>query len=275
MVHTQPAQVTVPDWLQDPIAELVTFLPRLVGALVILAIGWIIGRLAGRVVMRIADGIELDRMVLETPLGRILGGTEQAVSRTFGKLAKWFVYALAILAAANALAIALLSEWISTAVSYLPAFVAGLLVIVFGFIVADFVGDMIERTRAATQTAYTSWFADGARVFLYFTAIVIGLGTMGIDVGILLVFARALAWGLAAAVAIGAGVAFGWGGKDYVAENIDSWMRRTNSMAPSDESSNQRRAGESGAGTGSGSSPRSDREHGSEPGPGPGADLDD
>ncbi|MFC7214673.1 hypothetical protein ACFQO4_11370 [Saliphagus sp. GCM10025334] len=268
MVHTQPAQVTVPDWLQDPIAELVTFLPRLVGALVILFIGWIIGRLAGRVVMRIADGIELDRMVLETPLGRILGGTEQAVSRTFGKLAKWFVYALAILAAANALAIALLSEWISTAVSYLPAFVAGLLVIVFGFIVADFVGDMIERTRAATQTVYTSWFADGARVFLYFTAIVIGLGTMGIDVGILLVFARALAWGLAAAVAIGAGVAFGWGGKDYVAENIDGWMRRTNSMTPSGEESDQRRS-ESGAGTGSGSRARSDRE------PGPGADSDD
>ncbi len=269
MVRLQPAQqVQVPEWLQDPVAELVTFLPRLIGAVVILLIGWIVGRLAAGVVRRIADGVELDRMVLETPLGRMLGGTERAVSGAFGKLAKWFVYALAILAAANALAIPTLSEWISTAVSYLPAFVAGLLVIVLGFVVADFIGDVIERTRAATETAYTNWFANGARVFLYFTAIVIGLDTMGIDVGILYVFARALAWGLAAAIAIGAGVAFGWGGKDYVADNIDRWMGRTSSVTPSESSPRSESP------TGS-ESPGRDREPGSEPGPGPGPGAED
>ncbi|MCU4752773.1 hypothetical protein OB919_12435 [Halobacteria archaeon AArc-curdl1] len=272
MVQTQPIQ-TVPEWLQDPVANLAAFLPRLVGALAILLVGWVVGRLAGRVVMRIADGIELDRMVLETPLGRILGGTERAVSRTFGKLAKWFVYGLAILAAANTLAIALLSQWVSTAVSYLPAFVAGLLVIVLGFVVADFIGDMIERTRAATRTAYTRWFADGARVFLYFTALVIGLSTMGIDVTILYVFARALAWGLAAAIAIGVGVALGWGGKDYVADNIDRWMRRSNAMTPTEETGGAGGSARSDTGhTGGETRQRSDREPGSEPGPGAGSD---
>nr|WP_256534026.1 hypothetical protein [Halovivax cerinus] len=225
-------QVQVPDYLQDPIADIAVYVPRLLGAIVILLIGWVVGRAVAGVVRRIADGIELDRMVLETPLGRVLGGSERAVSGAFGKLGKWFVYALAILAAANVLAIPTLSEWVSTAVSYLPAFVAGLLVITIGFVVADFIGDIIERTRAATETAYTSWFANGARIFLYATALVIGLETMGIDVGILYVFARALAWGLAAAVAIGAGVAFGWGGKDYVSENIDRWMGGANAMAP-------------------------------------------
>ncbi|WP_207588679.1 mechanosensitive ion channel family protein [Halomontanus rarus] len=265
MVQLQPAQqVQVPEWLQDPVAELVTFLPRLIGALVILFVGWIIGRLVARVVRRIADGVELDRMVLETPLGRILGGTERAVSSAFGSLGKWFVYAIAILAAANALAIPMLSEWISTAVSYLPAFIAGLLVITLGFVVADFIGDMIERTRAATQTAYASWFATGARMFLYFTALVIGLDTMGIDVGILYVFARALAWGLAAAVAIGAGVAFGWGGKDYVSNNIDSWMSRSSSVTPSESGSE--RTSERSTNTERRRGP--DREPGSEPGPG-------
>ncbi|ELZ14285.1 TM helix repeat-containing protein [Halovivax asiaticus JCM 14624] len=233
-------QVQVPDYLQDPIADIAVFVPRLLGAVVILLIGWVVGRVVAGAVRRLADGIELDRMVLETPLGRVLGGTERAVSGAFGKLGKWFVYALAILAAANVLAIPMLSEWISTAVSYLPAFIAGLLVITIGFVVADFIGDVIERTRAATETAYTSWFANGARIFLYATALVIGLETMGIDVGILYVFARALAWGLAAAVAIGAGVAFGWGGKDYVAENIDSWMGRTDAITPEESAGGPR-----------------------------------
>ncbi len=228
---------------------MITFAPRLIGALVILLVGWVVGRVAGGVVRRIADGVELDRLVLETPLGRILGGTERAASSAFGKLAKWFVYALAILAAANALAIPTLSEWISTAVSYLPAFIAGLLVIVLGFIVADFIGDIIERTRAATETVYTSWFANGARVFLYFTALVIGLDTMGIDVGILYVFARALSWGIAAAIAIGAGLSIGLGARDYVSENIGRWAGRAGTVSPS---------GQTGSEPGGGPSPGDD-----------------
>jgi len=225
-------QLGIPEFLEESIAGIVAFLPRLAGAIVILLIGWIVGLGVARLVGGLADRVELDRMVLETPLGRIMGGTEAAISHAFGTLAKWFVYALAILAAANVLAIPLLSEWISTAVSYLPAFVAGLLVIVLGFVVADFIGDAIMRTRAATQTAYTSWFAAGTRMFLYFTAIVIGLDTMGIDVGILYVFAQALAWGLAAAVAIGVGVAIGWGGHTYVQDNIERWAGRASDASP-------------------------------------------
>ena len=222
----------IPDYLRETVSSIIAFLPRLVAAILILLIGWIIGVAVAAVVERAVDAVELDRMVLETPLGRILGGTEQTVSNAFGALAKWFIVALAVLAAANALAIPLLSQWISRAVAYIPAFVAGLLVIVIGFIVADFIGDAITRTRAATESAYTSWFATGTRMFLYFTAIVIGLDTMGIDVSILYLFARALAWGLAAAIAIGVGIAVGWGGHQYVSDNIDRWMSTAKQRAP-------------------------------------------
>ena len=231
-VTVVPLQLeAIPDFLQDTIAGMIEFLPRLVGAIVILAIGWILGRAIGRLVMGIADRARVDRAVLETPIGDILGGTERAISYSFGVLARWFVYALAILAAADVLAIPLLSEWIVTAVTFLPAFIAGLLIIVLGFVLADFVGDMIMRTRAATETAYTAWFATGARLFLYFIVLVIGLDTMGVDVEILYVFARALAWGLGAALAIGIGIALGWGGKDYVSENIDRWAGRASTTA--------------------------------------------
>lgn len=238
-VALQSGTDTVPGFLQETIASIVAFLPRLIGAVIILLIGWILGRAVAGVVTKITDKVELDRAVMDTPLGRMLGGTERSVSNSFGALAKWFVYALAILAAANALAISLLSQWISRAVSYLPAFIAGLLVIVLGFIVADFIGDAIERTRESTSTTYTSWFATGVRMFLYFTAIVIGLDTMGIDVNILYVFARALSWGIAAAIAIGVGVALGWGGKDYVRDNIDRWAG-----AAKQKTSSARRSGD-------------------------------
>jgi small-conductance mechanosensitive channel len=171
----------------------------------------------------VVDRVELDRYVMETPLGRLLGGTEGAVSRSFGKLGAWFVYALAVLAAANVLAVDLLSEWIATAVSYFPAFIAGTLIIVVGFVLADVLADVVARTESVTDTGYTDVFADGIRMFLYFIAIVIGLDTIGVDVQILYTFATAAAWGLAAGIALAIGIGFGWGGKDYVAQNINQW----------------------------------------------------
>ena len=238
-MHQLVLQIDIPGFLQETIASFIAFLPNLVGAILVLLVGWLVGRALAAVVSRVIDRSEIDRAVLDTPLGSILGGTESAVSNAFGKITAWFVYALAVLAAADILAIQILSNWLATAVSYLPAFVAGLLVIIVGFVVADFVGDAIERTRAATRTAYTTWFATGTRLFLYFTAVVIGLDTMGIDVTLLNIVVRALVWGVAAAIAIGFGVAIGWGGKDYVHDNIDRWMGRASDVAPPAEDTSQ------------------------------------
>ena len=214
----------VPDYLQEAVAGVINFLPQLLGAVVILLIGWVIGRLVGGGIRRVADRTEVDRLVMKTPLGGALGGTESAISQSIGRVGAYFVYALAVLAAADALAVELLSEWIAVAVSYLPAFVAGALVIVLGFVLADFLADVVAHTETVTETSYTDIFADGIRVFLYFVTIVIGLGTMGVDVQILNTFAQAAAWGLAAGVALAVGIAFGLGGRDYVATNIGDWL---------------------------------------------------
>lgn len=221
----------IPEFLHDTIASMIAFVPRLIGAIVILLIGWIVGRIVARIVRTLSDAVELDRMTLRTPLGDMLGGTERAVSSAFGKIAAWYVYFLAILAAADVLAIPLLSQWVNTAVSYLPAFIAGVLIIVGGFILADLLADAMTRTGAATRDRYTGVFADGTRLFLYFVAIVIGLDTMGVDVEILYIFGGALAFGLALALAIGVGVAFGLGSTDYVNENIDRWAGRASDAA--------------------------------------------
>lgn len=217
-------QVGVTDSIEEAIAAVINFLPELLGALIILLLGWAIGRVVGGVIQRLVDRSQLDRLVMETPLGGALGGTEAAISWSLGRVGAYFVYALAILAAADALAIDLLSEWVAAAVSYLPAFIAGALIIVAGFVLADFLADVVSNTEMVTNTRYTDAFADGLRIFLYFVVVVMGLGTMGVDTAILNTFAQATAWGLAAGVALAIGIGFGLGSRDYVAANINEWL---------------------------------------------------
>jgi small-conductance mechanosensitive channel len=225
--NTQQPVQGVSDYVTQVTTSVVAALPNIIAAVIILLIGWIAGRIIGSIVSRLANRMELDRMVLSTPIGKILGGTERAVSKAFGKLAKWFIYALTILAAADVLSINLLSEWISQAVTYLPSFIGGILVIVLGFILADFIADAVKRTESVTNTTYTEIIASFIRLFLYFIVTVIGLETIGVDVGILKTFATALAWGLAAGIGLAIAIAFGWGGKDYVKNNIQDWVHKT------------------------------------------------
>jgi small-conductance mechanosensitive channel len=233
----QAANVTAggTEYAQQLLNMVIAAAPRIIGAAIILILGWLIGRFIGGIVTRLADRFEIDRALQKTPIGDIMGGTEQRIARILGKLAKWFIYALAVLAAADVLAIRTLSQWISQAVAYLPAFVGGLLIILLGFVLADFVGDAIERTTAATRYRYTSMFANAVRVFLYFIVLVVGLETMGVNVGILYTFAQALSWGLALGIGLAVAIAFGLGGQDYVRENISDWSSTAREKAKEDE----------------------------------------
>ena len=244
----------IPNFLQQTIASIIAFLPRLISALIILIIGWIIGAAIGKAVKSIAQRGSLDQHVRGTPLGRVAGSSQNPVATLLGKIAAWFIYVLAIIAAADALAIPILSQWLTRALSYLPSFIAGLLIIVFGFIIADVIADVIQRSE---MSSYTRMFADAVKVFLYFNFIVIGLATMGIEVQILYFFARAFAWGLAIAIGLGVGIAFGWGGKDYVSNNMDRWTGQAKNKASSSMSNHSDSGSSSRSSSGSGSNSRS------------------
>lgn len=218
-------------FIGDAVSAIILLIPRLLGALIILLIGWFIGRLVAKVIRRLVDAAGLDQRTLETPIGDMLGGTETAVEGAFGKIGAYYIYFLAILAAADVLNIPLLSQFINEAAAYLPSLIAGLLIIVVGFIVADFVGDMIMRSASTTGSDAGSMLASGVQVFLYFIVIVVGLDTMQVNVEILYIFAGAMAGGLGLAVAIGVGIAIGLGGKEFVAENIDNWAGQASSTA--------------------------------------------
>lgn len=219
-------QVDFVDSLEQAVANTIDFLPLLVGAIIILLIGWVIGRLAAGAVRRLAGAVDLDGRMEDTVLQRALGGGERAISRGLGRIVAYYVYLLALLAAANLLNVEVLSEWVASATAYLPSFVAGLLIIVLGFVLADFVADAIASTETVTAAEYAGVFADGVRFFLYFVVLVMGLDTMEVDVQILFLFSQAVAVGLAVGIALAIGIAFGWGGRDFVADNIEGWVGR-------------------------------------------------
>jgi len=215
----------------DFLRGLIEYAPRILGAIVILIIGWAIGRLLGAAVSRVLDRAGVDDALRKTSIGRAIEKAGVPIPRVFDILIRVFVYLIAVFAAVNVLEIAILTHYMKLVVEYLPSLIGGIAILLFGLMIADFIGDAIAAVGREAKIEYAGLASLAVRGILYLVVIIVGLSTMRIDVTILNSIVTALAWGLAGALAIGGGIAVGFGLKDYVAKKADEWLKMASERA--------------------------------------------
>jgi small-conductance mechanosensitive channel len=218
-------------FLEDLWNMFVNMLPGIVGAIVALIIGWIAGRALGMGVSKILDKAGVDDALRKTVIGKAIEKSGITCVHFFDLIVRWFIYLIAILAAASILDIAVLSDFLNTVVSYVPSFIAGVFILLFGFIIVDYFADFFRTFGREAKIEFTGIMANGLRLILYFVIIVISLSVIGIDITILYIFATALAWGIAVGAGVGLAIAVGWGFKDVVRTKADEWIKTATEAA--------------------------------------------
>ena len=221
----------VDEFLVDLWSTLASYAPRIAGAVILLFAGWALGRVLGKGVSRLLQRIGFADSVGKTVVGRALARSGVTSTKFLELLMRWFVYLVAILAVVDVLQITALTAFVSAVVQYLPNFIAGVLILLLGLVVVDFLGDAVGAIGREVKIELAPILSMAVKLFLYLTVIVIALTTMKIDVTILNEFAKAIAWGSAVGIAIGLGIAFGWGLKDHVAKNVDRWVNSAGTIA--------------------------------------------
>ena len=215
---------------------LVAATPKIITAVIILIIGWAVGRGLGAIISRILDKAGVDDALRKTSIGRAIEKSGITIPRFFDVLIRIFIYLIAVFAAVNVLEIEFLTRYMQMVVEYLPSFIAGVFILIFGLMVSDFVGDAIRAIGREAKIEYAGIASLLVRGVMYLVVIIIGLSTMRIDVSILYTIITALSWGLAGAVAIGGGIAIGFGLRDLVAKRAEDWMEKARKSAEELES---------------------------------------
>jgi len=205
--------------------------PKIIGALVVLVIGWIFGRLMGSLVRRAFQRARIEHAFNKTTLGKALERSGFKSSTFFDLVVRWFIYFGAILIAIDFLGIEALGSFLNNFLQYIPMAIGGAFIFIMGLIIADFLADLALATSREARIEYANFFILCLRLLMYFMVAVVALTIMKIDVSILYIFANALAWGLAGGLGVGLGVAFGWGFKDVVAKNAEKWLKTFRSTA--------------------------------------------
>lgn len=201
--------------VRDSLTEVISYIPNIIGALVVLLIGVIIAWAVKTVIVRGLSYIKLKRYTDAVGLGKIFTEKVEVVD-LLGDLAKWTVLIVFLVPALDILNLNQVNDLLKGILAYVPNVVVAVVVLFIGAVVADLVGRIVRSTAATVGAKTADVLADVARwaiiVFAFLAALV--------QLNIATTLIQTLWTGIVALFAIAGGVAFGLGGKDAAAEAI-------------------------------------------------------
>ncbi|HCI72147.1 MAG TPA: hypothetical protein DHV30_16745, partial [Balneola sp.] len=109
--------------------ELASFLPNIIGALLILIIGWIIAKLVKTAAVRLLKLIRLDVVTEKAKIDQFLkdGGSDKSAIDILGGIIYWLIMLIVILAGLNTLGLGVASELVNQIILYIPNVIVAVL----------------------------------------------------------------------------------------------------------------------------------------------------
>ncbi len=200
------------------------FAPRLVAALIVLVIGWLIAVLLGRVAYHIIRVIRLD-----SALTRV--GFRQAWERSgfrlnsplfFYELIKWFFVIVFLMAATNILGLDQVSQFLATVVLYVPNVIVAAFILLIGILVAKFMEGAVRASVRTAGLASANFLGTLTRWAIFVFSFLIALAQLEVAADVI----RICIIGLVAAFSIAIGLSFGLGGSKHADELIGSLRKK-------------------------------------------------
>ena len=154
------------------------FIPQLVGAILILIIGYIVAKILQALVSRVLKAIGFDGWMERGGIKQFFdrARTRETPATVLGKLVFWFVFIIAITMAADALGIQQVSQVLAQLIAYIPSIIAAILILILAALLANFLAGIV---RGATGNDI---LASIARYAIIIYAVFAALTELGIAV---------------------------------------------------------------------------------------------
>ena len=197
------------DVLATTLDKTLSTLPGIFGALIILIIGWIVGRLLGKAVRIVLTKLSENEFVKDTEIHGAVKKSGVSVGYLGDIVVRLIVYLFAILAAVDILNLEYLSRMVAGVIAFIPHIFAFVIILVMGFILADYFIDFLEKYFSESNVELITPVLVLLRVLIYFVVVVLALAQLMLDLTIIYTLVTPIAWGVG--IGIGATIAiFVW-----------------------------------------------------------------
>ena len=201
------------------------FVPKFLGALIVLIIGLVVASIFGSVVEQIIKAVKLDELLKKLGVAQYVerGDVRLNSGHFLGRVVYWFFAVVAILAVSGILGLDVFSDFLKQVLLYVPNIVAAALIMLATLVVAKFSKSLVKASVSSAKLNAANFIGS----FVWWTIVVFGLVTALMQLGINVYVLQTVITGVVAMLALAGGIAFGLGGKDYAASLIEKMKRET------------------------------------------------
>jgi hypothetical protein len=214
--------------IADPVREMLTkimaYLPVLLGALVILIVGWLIAKAIKQLVDWLLTTVRFDILADKSGITEVLrkGNLKTTASQVLSGLVYWLIMIMVLVIVVNALGLPKASDILTSLFAYVPKVIGALFVLVVAMFLANFVSGIVRTAAGNANLPKPEIFAGISRWAIIIFAAIISLGELGIATLLVTTTFNIILGGVCLALAL----AFGLGGKDAAARYIEELRQR-------------------------------------------------
>lgn len=198
----------------------ISFLPKLILALIIFIAGWVVAAFIGRIANQIIRVLKIDQALEAVGIGELVsrGGFKMDTGAFIGGLVKWFFIVVFLVAAVDVLGLSQVNAFLSDVVlAYLPNVIAAAIIVVIAAIIAGAAERVIVGSAKAANLPSSRLLGVIAKWAIWVFAILAALYQLGVAGP----FVQMLFTGIVGMLALAAGLSFGLGGKEVAARWLE------------------------------------------------------
>ncbi|HEU4745364.1 MAG TPA: hypothetical protein VFS61_09010 [Anaerolineales bacterium] len=205
-------------------------IPRIIGFLVIIIIGWLISGALAAGVAALLRAVKFNVLAQNAGIQGFINnmGLRTDPSGLIANIVKWFVRLIVLVVAFDALGLPAVSEVLQQFLLWIPNLVVAVVVLVIAGLAANALSNLVRGATAQAGFDNPDMLATIARVAVWAFGIVVAVNQIGIAQELV----NTLFMGFIGALALAAGLAFGLGGRDTAGQIVDGWYRRGRANQP-------------------------------------------
>ncbi len=210
--------------VQKMLTRIMAYLPVLLGALIILIVGWIVAKAIRRLVDWLLKTIRFDVLADKAGISAILKKGDLGVSAraVVSNIVYWLIIIMVLVMTVDALGLPKASDVLESLFSYIPKVIAALLVLIVAMFLASFVSGIVRTAAGNANLPKPEILAGVSRWAIIIFAVTISLEQLGIAPILVTATFNIILGGICLALAL----AFGLGGKDIVAKYLEELRKK-------------------------------------------------
>jgi hypothetical protein len=192
-------------------------IPAIFAAILVVVIAYVVGRVVAGLIANLLTGVGFNAVLARLGLGKEPAEGERTPSEIVGYLVLVAIMLFAAIEASRLLGFVLLADLVTEFTAFAGQVVLGLIIFTIGLYLANLAANTVQASGAAQA----GWLAMAARVSILVLAGAMALRQMGLANEII-----NLAFGLLlGAIAVAVALAFGLGGREAAAREVEGWLQ--------------------------------------------------